>query len=156
MKHTLLVLGLGAFLATPSLAQNSTTSQVISTTEGVSPQADSQGSSDAQGTEGPRGHRHGMLSQEDREKLRAAHDAAMKDNPDLAQEDKDLHDKMDALQKEIDAAMVKADPSVAPLIAKMEEERKHHHGPPGEGGPGEGGPGQGGPGGGDGPPPDGQ
>jgi hypothetical protein len=74
----------------------------------------------------------GMLTPEERQELMAARQKAMADNPDLAAQ-------MKALQDKINQAMIKADPKVAPIIAKMEAARQQH-GDGGPGGPG-GGPG---------------
>jgi hypothetical protein len=65
--------------------------------------------------------------------LHQAHDAALQANPDLAAQEKQLREQTDALHKQIEAAMVKIDPNVAPLIAKMDADRKKHgdhNGPP--------------------------
>ena len=67
----------------------------------------------------------GGLTPEEQQELRAARKAAMDANPDLAAEQKALQDK-------INAAMIKADPKVAPIIAKLEAAHQHHEG---DGGP---------------------
>ena len=72
-----------------------------------------------------------MLTDEERQELQAAHDAALKADPDLEAEGKDLMDKMKAYHEKLDAAMIKADPNVAPIIAKMEAAHQHHDGPGG-------------------------
>jgi hypothetical protein len=72
-------------------------------------------------------HHHGGpggLTRDEMEELHAAHDAALKANPDLAIEEKAVRDK-------IEAAMVAADPKVEAILAKM----KAHHGGPGMDGP---------------------
>ena len=63
----------------------------------------------------------GILTPEDRQELMAARQEAMQANPDLA-------DQMKALQQKINAAMIKADPKVAPIIAKVEAARQNHEG----------------------------
>lgn len=138
---SLLYVTLGALLACPILAsaQDSTNAAP----SGPPPEG------------GPGGH-HGMkfLTADEKAELKKAHDAAVAANPDLAKQEADLHQKMEAardsdsppdqslmddgkkLHEEMDAAMIKADPAVAPILAKI---KAHHHGP---GGPG-GGPGSG-------------
>jgi hypothetical protein len=82
---------------------------------------------------GPGGeHHHGFANKEDMDKLKAAHEAALQANPDLAAQEKSLHEQQEALHKKIEEAMLKADPSIAPILEKM---KKFHHGPP-PGGPG--------------------
>ena len=72
------------------------------------------------------------VTPEEKEKLHAAHDAVMKADPALEAEGKDLMEKQHAHEKKVDDAMIKSDPSLAPLIAKMEKERMMHpHGGPG-------------------------
>jgi hypothetical protein len=124
MKRTLLVLALGGLLTVPAFAQGAAPNQVISTTEGTTP-------SSTPGDGKPHGHHRDGLTREEREKLHAAHDAALKANPDLDAEGKDLMAKMEAHEKNVEAAMVKADPSIAPLLAKADKDRMHHHGGPG-------------------------
>ncbi len=91
--------------------------------------------SDGGGPGGGGEHHHGMgMPKEDMDKLKAAHDAALQANPDLAAQEKALHEQMEALHQKIKDAMLKTDPSIAPILEKME---KFHHGPPpgGLGGP---------------------
>ena len=73
----------------------------------------------------------GPLTGEEKEELRQAHDAAMQADPALDAEGKDLKEKMNAYRKKVDAAMIKADPKVAPIIAKLEAAHPHHEGPDG-------------------------
>jgi hypothetical protein len=68
------------------------------------------------------------------QELKSAHDAAIQANPDLATEGKQLQEQMEAFKKKMDAAMIAADPNVAPIIQKMEANHKHHGGPGGPGG----------------------
>ena len=93
-----------------------------------------------------------FLTDAEKAELKKAHDAALAADPSLATEDKSIHEKMDAdresgnppsdedkaafkaFHEKMDAAMVKADPAVAPILKKIAE---HHHrgGPDGAGGP---------------------
>ena len=115
MKRTLLVLTLGALLTCPTFAQPA-------------------GSTNAPSHQGPPpGGRQGMLTDEEQQELHKAHDAALQANPDLAAEGKALTEKMEAFHKKLDAAMIKADPKVAPILAKLEAAHQHHgdqDGPP--------------------------
>jgi hypothetical protein len=58
------------------------------------------------------------------QKLRSVRDTTLQNNPDLAAEYKSLLGEMDQQQKDLDAAMIKADPKVAPIVAKLAELRK--------------------------------
>jgi hypothetical protein len=89
-----------------------------------------------------------FLTDAEKQEMHKAHDAAVAADPSLATQEKDLMDemkaahesgekpsddlmaKMHAFREKMDAAMIKADPNVAPIIAKI----KAHHGP--HGGPG--------------------
>jgi hypothetical protein len=111
MKRLLLVLTISAALGSTAFAQSD------STTPPSGP---------------PPGH-HGMLTKEQHDELKAAHDAALKADPTLATEDQQLKAENDAFHKKLDEAMIKADPSVEPLLKKMEAEHRHHgpdDGPP--------------------------
>jgi hypothetical protein len=105
MKRTLLVVTMGALLACPAFAQSD---------PGPMPPP------------GPPGH--GMLTSDERQELKTAHQAALQANPDLATEGKALRDQMEAYQKKLSAAMIAADPKVQPILAKMEAARPHHDG----------------------------
>jgi len=59
------------------------------------------------------------------QELSAARTAAFQANPDLLAENRKLSEKMRALMDKINAAMVKADPTIAPIIAKLEANRPH-------------------------------
>ncbi len=74
-----------------------------------------------------------MLTDAERQELMAAHDAAMKADPSLEAEQKDLAEKQQALRKKTDDAMIKADPKVEPILAKLKA--SHHHGVPDHDGP---------------------
>lgn len=58
------------------------------------------------------------------QELRSTRDTTLQSNPDLAAEYKSLLAEMDQQQKDLDAAMIKADPKVAPIVAKLEQLRK--------------------------------
>jgi hypothetical protein len=60
--------------------------------------------------------------------LKTAHETALKD-PDLAAEEKTLHEQEKAHMQKVHDAMLKADPNIAPILAKLEAGH-HHHGPP--------------------------
>ena len=81
-------------------------------------------------------HMHGgpPLSQDEMTELKSAHEAALKDNPDLATEGKQLHEQMRAFMKKMHDAMVKADPKVGPILDKMKEGHPHDGPPPAPGG----------------------
>ena len=55
--------------------------------------------------------------------LHTARSAAINAHPELIAENQKLMDKMHALNDKIDAAMIKTDPGVAPIIAKVEANR---------------------------------
>jgi hypothetical protein len=73
----------------------------------------------------PGGASRPTITPEEWQELRAAHAAALKANPDVVAENKKLLERMSALEQKLNAAMVKADPSVAPIIAKFEANRLH-------------------------------
>jgi hypothetical protein len=60
-----------------------------------------------------------LVSPGEWEHLRSARDSALQANPDLAAEYKEILAAMDAQQKKIDADMIKVDPKVAPIVAKL-------------------------------------
>jgi hypothetical protein len=133
MKSILLTLVLGTLMACPALAQRS----------------DSTNAPPPGGP--PEGHRHGMdfLTDAEKTELKKAHDAAIAADPSLATEEQSMKEKMEAVRdsgnppseedkaafkafhEKMDAAMLKADPGVAPILAKI---KAHHRGGPG--GPG--------------------
>jgi hypothetical protein len=113
MKRLLLVLTLGAALASPAFAQSD------DSTNAPPP--------------GPPGGHHGMLTKEEWQELKSAHDAALQANPALGTEGEQLKSQMEAFHQKMNAAMIKADPSVEPILQKMEAE--HHQGGPGPDGP---------------------
>jgi len=136
MKRILLVLTLGAALSSTAFAQPDTTTN-------TPPPGPPPGEGE---------HHHGMdfLTDADKQELHKAHDAAIAANPALGTEEESLKSEMEAAresgtpptddQKEqwhafrekMDAAMIAADPDVAPILAKI---KAHHHGPGGPGGP---------------------
>jgi len=77
-------------------------------------------------------HGMGMLTQDERTELKAAHEKADQDNPDLAAQGKQLREQFRDFEKKMHEAMIKADPKVEPILAKLEA--GHHHGPPPDGG----------------------
>ena len=60
------------------------------------------------------------------QELRLVRETTLQSNPDLAAEYKSLLAEMDEQQKEMDAAMMKVDPKVAPIVAKLEQLRKRN------------------------------
>lgn len=52
--------------------------------------------------------------------IQAARQAALKANPDFDQKAMQLAAQLQALQQKVDAAMAKADPNVAPIMAKLD------------------------------------
>jgi CHAT domain-containing protein len=58
------------------------------------------------------------------QQMRAARQTALDSNPDLAAEYKQIQADLQAQQARLEADMIKADPKVAPLIAKMAELRQ--------------------------------
>jgi Spy/CpxP family protein refolding chaperone len=103
----------------------------------------------ADSTPSPAKHGHhggGPLTADEWAQLKKDREAVFAANPDFKTQEKNLRDQEKALHDQIDAAIVKQDPSAAPLIEKLKAGR-HHHGPPpgdanaggGEPAPGEGG-----------------
>jgi hypothetical protein len=119
MKSPLLIAAFSLFLTAPLWAQSDDSSSDSSTS---TPPAS-----------GSHHHWHGHggagLTQDERTELKTAHDDAIKANPDLAAEGKRLHTEMMSYMKQMHDAMVKADPNVEPIMAKMGKGH-HHHGPP--------------------------
>ena len=124
MKNLLLILTLGAVLACPSFAR----------------------ADDSTNTPPPPGghYGHGMsfLTDAQKQEWKAAREAAFAADPSLKTEADALKaaresgtppsdsDKANwkAFQEKLDAAMIKADPNVAPIL---DEIKAHHHGGPG-------------------------
>jgi hypothetical protein len=66
----------------------------------------------------------GFIASNDWQEFCNARDTTFRNNPDLAAEYKTLLTEMDKQQQEMEAAMIKADPKVAPLVVKLEAVRK--------------------------------
>jgi Spy/CpxP family protein refolding chaperone len=113
MKSTLLIAALSLCLTAPLWAQSDDSSDASST-----PPAD---------------HHHWgggpQLTKDEWTELKTAHDTALQQNPDLAAEEKALHDQQKAFMQKMHDAMIKADANVAPILTKLEAGH-HHHGPP--------------------------
>jgi hypothetical protein len=60
------------------------------------------------------------LPSEEWQELRIARQAALKANPDFAAKSALLSAKMRAFQDKLDAAMIKTDPKIAPILAEFE------------------------------------
>jgi hypothetical protein len=80
-----------------------------------------------------RGGHHGLsfLTAEEKTKLKAAHEAALKDNPELKSESDSMRaerkaasEKWKAHRERMKTAMLKADPSLKPTFDKLDEHRK--------------------------------
>jgi len=141
MKRKLLLITLGGALAGSAWAQSTNTPPAYPPPSGGPPSGE---------------HHHLDLSKilkaEERQELDAAHAAAIKANPDLGTQEKDLmaqmkvaHDSGEPpdpeliaqvidLRKKLHDAMLQADPHIAPILAKLEAAAKKHHnwsgGPP--------------------------
>jgi hypothetical protein len=133
MKRIFLLLTLGAALACPSYAQTTNAPPSGGPPEGFH-------------------HDHGMgfLTDAEKAELKKAHEAAIAADPSLQTEEESIHAKMkadreaggppsdadkaafEAFHQKMDAALVAADPAVAPILAKI---KAHHHGPGGDGPP---------------------
>ena len=70
-----------------------------------------------------------FVSPNEFQQFRAARDAVLQANPDLAAEYKDIIHAMQDEQSKLDAAMIKADPKVAPIVAKLVALRQHNAAP---------------------------
>jgi hypothetical protein len=84
------------------------------------------------------------LSEQERSQLKAAHDKATQQNPALEEAIKSARQGMQKARKEMHDAMIAIDPSVAPILAKIEPPKwggqgKGQHKGPGKGGDGYGG-----------------
>ncbi len=118
----LLVLGIGLFglgwvshggagKAPPTVSPSSNAQTAGSAS--VIPAANSQAPAAAQPHQAP------FVSQDEFRQLQSARDAALQANPDLAAEYKQIISDMQAQQVKFDAALIKADPKVAPVVAKL-------------------------------------
>ena len=75
-----------------------------------------------EGNPPPPGERQGpmaQLSETERAQVKAAHDKAIEQDPALQQKMKGARDAMEAARKEMNNAMIQADPSVEPILAKI-------------------------------------
>jgi hypothetical protein len=70
-----------------------------------------------------------LVSQSEFQQLQAARDAAMQANPDLAAEYKQIIKDLQNEQNELDTAMIKADPKVEPIVAKLVALRQRNGAP---------------------------
>jgi len=61
----------------------------------------------------------GGLSPAEKAQVKAAHDKAIQQDPSLEQKMKDARQAMESARKEMHAAMIKADPAIAPILEKM-------------------------------------
>ena len=59
------------------------------------------------------------LTQAEREQLKAAHDKAIQQDPSLEQKMKTAHEAMEEARQAMHGAMLKIDPSVAPILEKI-------------------------------------
>jgi hypothetical protein len=64
------------------------------------------------------------FTSDDLRRFRSAREAALSQNPDLAAEYKEIISEIENQQQKLDAAMIKADPAVAPIIVKLKIIRK--------------------------------
>lgn len=67
-----------------------------------------------------------VLVQSEWQEYRQAHDKVLHENQALASEYKGLLDEAKAQEKALEAAMVKIDPKIAPIIAKLQELRQRN------------------------------
>lgn len=124
MKRILPLLILIALASTPLLAQQSGATNAPPAHPHPPGGQDGGRSGGGMGGMGPMAG----LTSEERQELMKARMAAMQNNPDLQKQ-------LQAVQEKIDAAMVKEDPNVAPIIAKMKAARQQMMGGPGGGPP---------------------
>jgi len=68
------------------------------------------------------------LSPSEWQELRTARTAALKANPDLVTRASQLSEKMRQFQQKLNAAMVKTDPNIAPVLAKFAGNHPTSHG----------------------------
>jgi Spy/CpxP family protein refolding chaperone len=120
MKRLLSLLAAGALLSFPLLAQDS-----------PPPSAPSSGQHDTSYAIQKNGSAQEItsLTPTEIQELRDAHEAALAADPFLAAEGQVLAEKMQAYRKKLNAAMIKADPKVAAILAKIPP--RHLDGPGG-------------------------
>jgi hypothetical protein len=70
------------------------------------------------------------LTPNDMQELRAARSAALQKDPNLQTDGLKIMERMRAFEDKLDAAMVKSDPTLAPLVAKFEAGRPRTTTPP--------------------------
>jgi hypothetical protein len=80
------------------------------------------------GEGGPRHHQERLanLSADEREKLKAAHQKAMQDPVVQAAQDK-MRQADKEFRDALHASMLKADPSLQPILDKMSKDERHEH-----------------------------
>lgn len=96
--------------------------QDLSTNQGTGTATLSQPSADG-GRETKHGRWTENLSAAERKQLKAAHDAAIRENPSLTQMMEEARQKMEAAKKALNAAMIKVDPDVESLLEKIHPQR---------------------------------
>ena len=109
LKIHLLLAMLAASVALPLRAQDTNTG-----TNGTPPPPPPEGPGQHGRGPGPLAN----LSEEDRQRVKAAHDAAIQKDPSLEQGMKDARQAMENARKAMQDAMIAVDPSVAPILAK--------------------------------------
>ena len=72
----------------------------------------------------PPAQRPSSITATEMQQLRAARQATIDGNPDLTAEYKQIKADLQAQQAKLDEAMIKADPKVAPTLAKLAEMRQ--------------------------------
>jgi hypothetical protein len=60
-----------------------------------------------------------VITPQEQQELRVARTEALKANPKLIVDQDKLAERMQAFEEKLDAAMIKHDPTIAPLIAKL-------------------------------------
>lgn len=129
MKRTILTLALvAATSAMTALAQDATPTPSATPAEGQ--RHHREGGKDHEGLGGPALE---ALTPAEREQLKAARQKA-KDDPAVVEARKKADAARKALQEAEKAALLKADPTIGPVLEKLEAARKAHR-PPEDGGP---------------------
>jgi hypothetical protein len=115
MKSLLLLSVLSLCLTGPVLAQSDDTSDAPTTTDSSTTHR----------------HHHGKggagLTKAEWQELKAARDSALQANPDLKTEEAQLRQEKKAHRQKMHDAMIKADPNVEPILAKLKAADRHHH-----------------------------
>ncbi|XHR28050.1 MAG: hypothetical protein ACFUZC_19235 [Chthoniobacteraceae bacterium] len=129
MKRTILTLALvAATSAITALAQDATPTPSATPAEG--PRHHREGGKDHGGPGGPFKEALEALTPAEREQLKAAHQKA-KDDPALVEARKKAEAARKAVAEAEKAALLKADPSIGPVLDKLEAARKAHRPPEG-------------------------